>query len=114
MAYSVVADVLRVLKVSSSADLGTTDPDITKFIEEADSWINRLIGAQSESDKTIRELSAKMAALSIVTSDPYQEATGGLMETRWSVGELRARIKEILASYSTELCGPEVRRWNEV
>ena len=96
MVYSTADDVKRIVQTN------LTDPDIVKLIEESDAWIDKTLGAQSETDKLIRRLSMLKTAIVIRTRDPSSFSIGEYSEKegRRSAAETwKEEIKEIVGLY---------------
>lgn len=79
-----------------------TDEEIGVLIEMSDAEIDRELGPQSTSDKTIRRLSMLLTALAIRMRDPASFAAGEYREESGDVlriwGEEIERIKRLYKS----------------
>lgn len=93
MAYCLWTDVTRII----STTMGQTD--VEAIIAQTDAWINKLLGAQTEGDKLIEELSSLQTAIRIKTLQPTSMGAGEYRETHNPAFVWRARVKEIVRLY---------------
>jgi len=94
MVYSDSDAVLRVINTALDPD------DITELIKGSDAWIDKLLGAQSESDELIKKLSYLKTALVIKGRQPSTTGAGMYREVHDPVAEWNKEIDEIISLYS--------------
>jgi len=77
-----------------------TDNQITTIIETSDAYIDKVLGAQSTSDKLVKKLSMLITAKAIKTRDPQSQAVGEYSESQGMVSLVwENEIRDIMALY---------------
>jgi hypothetical protein len=98
MPYCTASDVRLII----NTDL--TDEQITSLIETSDAYIDKVLGAQSGSDKLIKRLSMILTAKAIKTRQPQSYAVGEYSETAGNVLEVWEReVEVIMTAYRRSL-----------
>jgi hypothetical protein len=81
-----------------------SDVEIVTVIETSDAYIDKVLGAQSGSDKLVKRLSMLLTAKTIKTRQPQSYAVGDYSEATGSVLDIWDReIKEIIGAYRRSL-----------
>lgn len=94
MTYCSASDVRLIINTE------LTDTEITTIIETSDAYIDKLLGAQSGSDRLIKRLSMLLTAKAIKTRHPKSFAIGDYSEAAGSEMEVwEDEIGEIVALY---------------
>jgi hypothetical protein len=98
MPYCTASDVRLII----NTDL--MDAEITTLIETSDAYIDKVLGAQSGSDKLIKRLSMILTAKAIKTRQPQSYAVGEYSEAAGNVLEVWEReVEVIMMSYRRSL-----------
>ena len=98
MPYCLASDVRIIINTA------LTDPQITTIIETSDAYIDKLLGAQSTSDKLIKRLSMLLTAKAIKTRDPQSQSIGEYSESQGGILQVwDGEIREIMAIYRHSL-----------
>jgi hypothetical protein len=98
LTYCTAADVRLIINTSLS------DEEIDTVIETSDAYIDKVLGAQSGSDKLVKRLSMLLTAKAIKTRQPQSYAVGDYSEAAGNVLEVWDReIEAITAVYRRSL-----------
>ena len=82
MPYCTASDVRLIINTELA------DTDIESIIETTDTYINKILGAQSDSDKLVKRLSMLLTAKTIKTRQPQSYAVGDYSESAGNVLEV--------------------------
>ena len=94
MVYCSASDVRIIVNTN------LTDSQITTIIETSDAYIDKLLGAQSASDKLIKKLSMLITVKTVKTRDPSSFGIGEYSESSGNVISIwDSEIREIMTLY---------------
>ena len=92
MTYCTAADVRLIINTSLS------DLEIASLVETSDAYIDKVLGAQSGSDKLVKRLSMLLTAKAIKTRQPQSYAVGEYSEAAGNVLEVWEREIEVIVA----------------
>jgi len=92
LTYCTAADVRLIINTSLS------DLEIASLVETSDAYIDKVLGAQSGSDKLVKRLSMLLTAKAIKTRQPQSYAVGEYSEAAGNVLEVWEREIEVIVA----------------